>query len=127
MEGLKERIELPNEIVSSFKEALGCYLSGYHNASVVLSRKLLEGVLIKKGASPNQRVCDMIKELVKRGILDDKLKNLADEIKYLGNVGAHIKEEDANKADAEQALHFCDFLVTWLFGKVDTISKADKP
>lgn len=127
MEGLKERIELPNEIVSSFKEALGCYLSGYHNASVVLSRKLLEGVLIKKGAFPNQRVCDMIKELVKRGILDDKLKNLADEIKYLGNVGAHMKEEDANKADAEQALHFCDFLVTWLFGEVDTISKAYKP
>jgi len=118
MDGLKKNIKLPHEIVSSFKEALGCYLNGYYSASVVLSRKLLEGVLITKGASPKQRISDMIKELVKCGILDEKLKYLADEIKYLGNIGAHIKEEDANKVDAEQALHFCDFLVTWLCGKV---------
>ncbi|MFH1328127.1 MAG: DUF4145 domain-containing protein [Candidatus Bathyarchaeota archaeon] len=119
IEGLREQVQLSNEIVANFKEALGCYLNGYYNASVVMSRKLLEKVLIEEGASPNQRVCDMIKELVKCGILDDKLKDLADNIKYLGNIGAHVKEEEANKSDAEQALHFCDFLLTWLLGKVD--------
>ncbi|MFC2000878.1 DUF4145 domain-containing protein [Chloroflexota bacterium] len=43
------------------------------------------------------------------------MKDLADDIKYLGNVGAHIKEKEADKSDAEKALHFNDFLITWLF------------
>lgn len=39
----------------------------------------------------------MIKELAGQGILHDRLLNLADEIKYLGNIGAHVKEEKAYK------------------------------
>lgn len=123
---LREHFELPAEIVSNFKEAFGCFLDGYYQASVVMSRRLLEQLLISKGATPKQRVCDMIKELTKRGILDTKLKDLADEIKYFGNVGAHIKEEEANKSDAEIALHFSDFIITWLFGKVLETSESEK-
>jgi hypothetical protein len=120
---LREHIELPDEIVSNFKEAFGCYLDGYYQASVVISRRLLEQVLISKGATPKQRICDMIKELTKRGILDSKLSDLADDIKHLGNIGAHVKEEEANKSDAETTLHFSDFLITWLFGQVQEVSR----
>lgn len=123
---LREHFELPNEIVSNFREAFGCFLDGYYQASVIMSRRLLEQVLISKGAIPGQRVCDMVKELTRRDILDSRLKDLADEIKYLGNVGAHVKEEEANKSDAEIALHFSDFLITWLFGKVFETSESEK-
>lgn len=123
---LREHFELPNEIVSNFKEAFGCYLDGYYQASVVMSRRLLEQVLLSKGAAPKQRVCDMIKELARRGILDTRLTDLADDIKYLGNIGAHVKEEEANKSDAETTLHFSDFLITWLFGEVYGTSESGK-
>ncbi len=126
-EGLRDKFELPNEVVINFREALGCYLHGFNIATVVLARRLLEQVLISKGATPNKRVCDMIKELVNWGILDGKLKDLADGIKYLGNIGAHVKEEDANKDDAKQALEFSDWLITWLFGKVKEVTSGEHP
>jgi len=120
---LRDDPDLPKEIVSNFREAFGCYLSGFYTASVVMSRRLLEQVLISKGATPNQRISDMIKELVRCGIIDEMLKDLCDDIKYFGNIGAHVKEEEAEKSDAETALNFCDFLITWLFGKVDEMPK----
>ena len=61
----------------------------------------------------------MINDLTNRGILDYRLKDICNEIKYIGNLGAHVKEEEADKADAEQALNFADFLITWLLGKIE--------
>jgi hypothetical protein len=119
IEGLRTEFELPLQMVTDFKEALGCYLQGYYNASVVMSRRLLERILLGKGTKPGQRICDMIKDLANRGILDSRLKGLCDDIKYFGNVGAHPDEEEASKSDAQTALHFTEFLVAWLFGRVE--------
>lgn len=119
VEGLREQFELPATMVSDFKEALGCYIHSYYDASVVMSRKLLERTLIARGAKPHQRICDMVNDLSSRDIIDHRLRGLCDDIKYLGNIGAHANEEEANKPDAEQALHFTDFLISWLFGKVE--------
>lgn len=119
IEGLRSQFELPPQMVSDFKEALGCYTHGYYNASVVMARRLLEQILLGKGAKPGQRICDMIKDLANRGIIDHRLKGLCDEIKFLGNIGAHANEEQANESDAQTALHFSDFLVSWLFGRTE--------
>ncbi len=76
MEGLRTKFELPLQMVTDFKEALGCYLNSYYNASAVMSRRLLERILLSKGAKPGQRVCDMIKDLVRKGIIDSRVKDL---------------------------------------------------
>ena len=47
---LKIEFELPLEVVSDFKEALSCFTHGNYNAAVVIARRLLERVLLEKGA-----------------------------------------------------------------------------
>jgi hypothetical protein len=60
----------------------------------------------------------MIKELVERGVIDHHIKRFADDIKGLGNRGAHVKKKGIDESDSWDALTFSDFLITWLFRRV---------
>ena len=112
----KPKSYVPPDIATEYKESCGCFEHGYYNAACVMSRRLLERVLIAKGANPNKSVSDMIKQLVKSGLLDRRLKSLCDKIKFLGNTGAHNKVETANQEDAEMVLQYGEFLIARLYG-----------
>jgi|GEM_PF-2701869 len=115
---LRKKIKLPEEIVEDFKEAFGCYLHGFYKASVIMCRRLLEEILTSRGANPEYLVSDMIKQLVVQGVIDSRLKRIADDIKELGNRGAHVNRKIIDDGDAFNALTFSDFLITWLYGQV---------
>lgn len=115
---LKIEFELPLEVVSDFKEALSCFTHGNYNAAVVIARRLLERILLEKGAKCCQPICKMIADLVEQEKIAPELEGLCDDIRFFGKIGAHPKEENANESDASRALQFADFLVTWIYGRV---------
>jgi len=118
----KPKSYVPPDIATEYKESCGCYEHGYYNAACVMSRRLLERILVSMGANYNQSVSDMIKQLVKLGLLDARMKGLCDKIKFLGNTGAHFKVETADKDDAKTVLRYSEFLIARLYGDFKSVS-----
>lgn len=95
---------LPKEIDTYYQEALRCISADSPNGAVTLFRKTIHAIGIHYNiATKNdtQNLYGIIKKLKDDGHISEKIKLAFDEIRSIGNDGAHVNE---NEPDEEQAL-----------------------
>lgn len=100
--------DIPENIVSIFKEALDCFSSGAFIATAIMIRRTLEEICSHHGCTGKTLVA-RLKELQKNVILPLELFEAMDELRLLGNDAAHIEAKaynEINKNEADIAIEF---------------------
>jgi len=91
-----------------FVEALKCKSVSAYKATVVMCRRALQASCQQLGAS-GTRLISQIDDLATKGKITTALKEMAHDIRKLGNDGAHPDEDglgEVTKEDAEDILEF---------------------
>lgn len=115
---------------ADFKEAIGCYNSGFFNACMIMARRAIQQEMTLKDAQGNN-LYDQIQSM---GI-SSNLKALLQKIKNFGNSGAHpdfaLYDNEGNKIEnkkefAELTLQFLDRYLSDQYEIDDLVQKAPK-
>ena len=106
---------VPSAIASAFTEAMICFQSGCYRASAVMSRRTLEAIIndhkIKKARLPER-----IKELVTQKRLSSEIEAWSQEVRLIGNQGAHDDPiSEVSKSDVNAILSFILYLFKSLY------------
>ena len=91
-----------------------------------MSRRTLEAITNEKGETSGN-LYKRIKSLLEKGILDKNLGDWANEIRLIGNNGAHFDPiNDVEKEDANQIILFIEELIKYLYIMPAEIAKRRK-
>lgn len=104
----------PKIVINPYQEALKCYRAHAYDACVIMCRKGIEAICIDKGEEKGNLVTKL-KNLKEKGILEGTLFKWTDELRLIGNDGAHSHEQIVTQQDAKDALDFFDALITYLY------------
>jgi len=112
----------PKIVINPYQEALKCYKAQAYDACVIMCRKGIEVICIDKGEHKGSLVTKL-KNMRENGILEGTLFNWTDELRLIGNDGAHSHEQIVTQRDANDSLDFFDALITYLYHLVDKYNK----
>lgn len=105
---------VPGPIRADFEEARGCFRHAHYNASAVMVRRTLEGVCQDQGAT-KKNLAAALAELDSAGKIDSRLIEWANELRIIGNMGAHHSSEEIRKSDVGDAISFTEALLDYLY------------
>jgi hypothetical protein len=101
--GLRERHEsVPAAIAADWSEAHKVHGVGAHKATAAMARRAVQGVCIDKGAKKDHLI-KQVKQLVDDGRMHPNMGEWADEVRILGNVGAHPGDDGLDVVSADEA------------------------
>ena len=106
---------IPHQLISEHAEARRCFEAHAYTAAVVMVRRTLEGVCIEQGVTKKQPLIKSLEDLAKEGKLDDRLMKWAQELRVLGNQGAHYTGKSVWRDDARDALLFSEALLEYMY------------
>jgi len=112
----------PDIVINPYKEAQKCYRAQAYEACVIMCRKGIEGICTDKGEVKGN-LAEKLKKLKEKHILEDTFYNWSNELRLIGNDGAHSHEKIINKQDARDSIDFFDALITYLYHLVDQYTK----
>ncbi|CAM1339396.1 DUF4145 domain-containing protein [Tenacibaculum aestuarii] len=115
----------PKIVFNPYKEALKCYRAHAYDACVIMCRKGIEAICIDKGENKGD-LANKLKSLNSKGVLENTLYNWANELRLIGNDGAHSHNQIVNQQDAKEAVDFFDALITYLYHLVNQYEKLIK-
>lgn len=104
----------PKIVINPYQEALKCYRVHAYDACVIMCRKGIEAICIDKGEEKGSLVIKL-KNLKEKGILEGTLFKWTDELRLIGNDGAHSHDQTVTQQDAKDALDFFDALIIYLY------------
>lgn len=109
--------EVPSAIRRYFVEAVACYeLARSDTATALMCRRVLETVAIDLGEkSKNEDLPAVLKKLSEGGVLDKSIYEWSTELRTLGNDAAHGSAVRISRNDAEDALHFTEALLSYVY------------
>lgn len=107
-------IEIPPIARNSLVEARTCFKAKAYSACAVMSGRTLEGVCIHH-KTRNKNIAGGLKELRKKGIIDERLYEWGEEIRKHRNIGAHATDEKIPKEDARDLLDFAQAICDYVF------------
>ena len=97
----KDFPDVPEHIASAAREATECRSVSALRATILLARSVIEATGKDKGIAKG-RLAEKIDEMYARGLIRERIKDAAHEVRYLGNDMAHgdfvdpVDEEDAD-------------------------------
>jgi Domain of unknown function (DUF4145) len=105
---------IPDSLRQEVAEARTCFDAKAYTATVVMVRRTLEAVCAdhKVTKKPLQNA---LKEMAVQGLLDSRLLTWADELRVLGNQGAHYTGSPVNREDAKDALALAEAVLDYLY------------
>lgn len=107
--------DIPNNIADVVAESAGAIYANCPRASAVMSRRALEAICVDKGET-NGTLHGRLRELGNRNILQPALADWAQEIRLIGNVGAHFDPiQNVELDDAIQLMKFLLELLKYLY------------
>ena len=112
----------PEIVISPYKEATKCYRAQAYDACVIMCRKGIEAICIDKGELKGNLAANL-KNLKDKKILEDTLYNWANELRLIGNDGAHSHNQIVTQQDAKESIDFLEALITFLYHLVDQYNK----
>lgn len=112
----------PQKITNPFREAIKCYRANAYEASVIMCRKGIEAICHEKGEK-NGTLINKLKNLKNKGILEDTFYKWSNELREIGNLGAHSHDSEISKQDAKDTLDFFEALILFLYHLVDKYNK----
>jgi hypothetical protein len=112
----------PEIVIAPYKEASKCYRAQAYDACVIMCRKGIEAICMDKGETKGN-LASRLKNLKDKRILEDTLYNWTNELRLIGNDGAHSHDQVVTQLDAKDSMDFFDALITYLYHLVDQYNK----
>jgi hypothetical protein len=106
--------KVPESLRLEHSEARSCYNNNAYTAAVVMVRRTLEGVCADNGVkkTPLFKALEQMKE---NGLIEGRLLEWAQELRVLGNEGAHFTGHRVSREDAQDALALAEALLDYLY------------
>ncbi|MFI1415509.1 DUF4145 domain-containing protein [Streptomyces sp. NPDC020707] len=112
-------IHVPQDLRREHEEALQCFKSKAYTATAVMVRRTLEGVCSDQGMSSGtgrpKPLVKMLAQLKDEGKLDGRLLEWAQELRVLGNEGAHFTGRGVSREDAADGLALAEAILDYLY------------
>jgi Cys-tRNA(Pro) deacylase len=105
---------IPPHLIRELAEAESCLRVGAPTMALVNVRRLLEGVCADQGISGGP-LFHGLRELRRRGLIDGRLADWAEELREIGNEAAHMSGRPAVREDAEDAIALAEALLDYLY------------
>jgi len=112
----------PYIVINPYKEASKCYRAQAYDACVIMCRKGIEAICKDKGETKGI-LAEKLKNLRDKRILEDTLYSWTNELRLIGNDGAHSHDQIVTQQDAKDSIDFFDALITYLYHLVDQYNK----
>lgn len=112
----------PDIVINPYKEAQKCYRAQAYEACVIMCRKGIEAICSDKGETKG-KLTTKLKKLKEKHILEETFYNWSNELRLIGNDGAHSHDKIIDKQDARDSIDFFDALITYLYHLVDQYTK----
>ncbi len=110
----EEHIEgLPPEIDKSYRAALSVRNID-SNAFGVLMRRLLEKICIDRAAS-GRNLVSKLDSLAEKGEIPERLATMADQVRMLGNIGAHADAGELTPVEVPVLEALCKALLEYIY------------
>ncbi len=107
--------DIPEEIASAFTEATKTLYADCPRAAVVMARRTLEAVTVDKGETQGS-LFDRLKKLAAKSVLSPDLADWAQEVRLIGNTGAHYDPlNQATLGEASELVGFLRELLRYLY------------
>lgn len=110
--GISSRI--PESLRREHSEAWACFSSESYTATVVMVRRTLEGVCAEHGIKARV-LFKALEQLAADGLIEGRLLDWAQELRLLGNEGAHFTGDVVSREDAQDALALAEALLEYLY------------
>lgn len=111
----KRSPDVPSEIADAFAEAVTALRANCPRASAVMARRTLEAITADKGEIKGT-LAERLNALGTRGILHPTLSDWAEEVRLVGNVGAHFDPiQQVSIEDSRQLTDFTRELLKYLY------------
>ncbi|HYW47655.1 MAG TPA: DUF4145 domain-containing protein [Bryobacteraceae bacterium] len=105
---------LPDIVRQSYDEAVKCENAKAHLAAAVMVRRALEAVT--KEYEPTARTLHSgMKALLESGIISKELSDWGDQLRVIGNLGAHATSEKIDAQDVAEAIDFLQAMLEILY------------
>ncbi|MET9767712.1 DUF4145 domain-containing protein [Streptomyces sp. NPDC006415] len=112
-------LNVPQALRREHDEARQCFSSKAYTATAVMVRRTLEGVCLDQGMSTSggrsKPLFQMLKQMKEEGKIDGQLLEWAEELRILGNQGAHFSGTSVNREDAADGLALAEALLDYLY------------
>jgi len=105
---------VPNDIRNDMDEAKRCMTVSSFNAASVMARRVIQATCLSKGAT-KRTLYEQIIELAGMGIITNELKEWANEVRFVGNDGAHPNSNHILKEDAGDILELAEQFLQVIF------------
>ncbi|MDT0458554.1 DUF4145 domain-containing protein [Streptomyces sp. DSM 41527] len=109
---------VPEALRREHEEARQCFSSKAYTATAVMVRRTLEGVCLDQGMSSGGRpkpLFKMLEQMKDEGKIDGQLFEWAQELRVLGNQGAHFTFTSVSREDAADGLALAEALLDYLY------------
>jgi len=106
--------KIPESLRLEHKEARSCFSNAAYTATVVMVRRTLEGVCSENGISKKPLI-KALQQMQADGLIEGRLLEWAEELRVLGNEGAHFTGRRVAREDAQDALALAEALLDYLY------------
>jgi hypothetical protein len=108
----------PKTIIKPYREAIKCYKANAYEACVIMCRKGIEAICYDKGEVKGNLI-SKLKRLKDNRVLEETFYKWANELREIGNIGAHSHDAEISKQDSIDTLEFFEALILYLYHLVD--------
>lgn len=105
---------VPHRLQRAHQEAELCFSAKAYAATVVMVRRALEGVCADQGAAA-KTLMKALEGLRDSGKIEGRLFDWAQDLRVLGNQGAHFNDAEVSREDAEDALALAEALMDYIY------------
>ncbi|WP_405155847.1 DUF4145 domain-containing protein [Paenibacillus sp. FSL K6-0108] len=106
--------QIPEIVKESYEEAIKCEKAKAAIATVVMVRRSLEAVC-KDFVPGTKTVFDGLKQMKENGFISGDLLEWSEELRFLGNQGAHATDKKISINDAQDSLDFLQSILEILY------------
>lgn len=112
----------PLTIIKPYREAIKCFRVSAYEACVIMCRKGIEAICYDKGETKGNLIYKL-KKLKDKGALEEAFYKWSNELREIGNLGAHSHDTEITIQDAKDTLEFFEALILYLYHLVDKYDK----
>lgn len=106
--------QLPPKVEESFREALRCEIAGAPLATAVMVRRTLEA--IGRTFDPDARtLAEVLRTMKEKGLISEEVAQWGDQLRFIGNIGAHPTDDVVSSQEAREALDFLVAIVETIY------------
>jgi len=116
MPGAELSKDVPAEIADAFREATICFAANCYRASVTMSRRTVEAVTSDRETHKKNDLKGGLEALAEKEKLQPALQEWAQEVRLIGNRGAHYNPlEQVSEEDARDLVNFIRELLKHIY------------